>query len=81
MLFSSMTTSMQLAEECLRQEPTEGEQRVTDAAQQFEGVELFAKTIEAGTNIQAVCWERVEICLDLKWSISSVLFLLILVSQ
>ena len=49
MLFSSMTTSMQLAEECLRQEPTEGELRATDAAQPFEGLELFAQTIDAGT--------------------------------
>jgi len=48
MLFSSMTTSMQLAEECLRQEPTEGELRATDAAQPFEGLELFAQTIDAG---------------------------------
>jgi len=47
-LFSSMTTSMQLAEECLRQEPTEGELRATDAAQPFEGLELFAQTIDAG---------------------------------
>jgi len=48
MLFSSMTTSMQLAEECLRQEPTEGELKAVDTAQPFEGLELFAKTIEAG---------------------------------
>jgi len=39
---------MQLAEECLRQEPTEGELRATDAAQPFEGLELFAQTIDAG---------------------------------
>jgi autophagy-related protein 2 len=46
-MFASMTTSMQLAQECLRQEPTEGEQ-VAEAAQPFEGLEVFAQTIEAG---------------------------------
>ena len=46
-MFASMTTSMQLAQECLRHEPTEGEQ-VADTAQPFEGLEVFAQTIEAG---------------------------------
>lgn len=55
MLFSSMTTSMQLAEECLRQEPTEGELRANDAAQPFEGLELFAQTIDAGMFYHILC--------------------------
>ena len=55
MLFSSMTTSMQLAEECLRQDPTEGELRATDAAQPFEGLELFAQTIDAGIFYANTC--------------------------
>ncbi|ELU17929.1 hypothetical protein CAPTEDRAFT_154368 [Capitella teleta] len=45
-MFGGMTTSMQLAQECLRQDPTEGEQ-VAEAAQPFEGLEVFAQTIEA----------------------------------
>ena len=46
--FSSMTTSMQLAEECLRQDQeAEGVQQADDA-QPFEGLEMFAQTIEAG---------------------------------
>ena len=43
--FSSMTTSMQLAQECLKSEDTGGRH---DTAQPFEGVEMFANTIEAG---------------------------------
>ena len=46
-MFSSMTTSMQLAQECLKQGPTEGEQQA-ESAQPFEGLEMFAQTIEAG---------------------------------
>ena len=46
-MFSSMTTSMQLAQECLRQDQTEGDPQV-EAAQPFEGLEMFAQTIEAG---------------------------------
>lgn len=44
----SMTTSIQLAQECLRQEPSPGEEQA-DAAQSFEGLEAFAQTIESGS--------------------------------
>ncbi len=47
-MFSSMTTSLQLAQECLRQGQTDGEQQA-ETAQPFEGIEMFAQTIEAGT--------------------------------
>lgn len=43
-----MTTSIQLAQECLRQEPSPGEEQA-DAAQSFEGLEAFAQTIESGS--------------------------------
>ena len=43
MLSSSMTTSMQLAEECLRQDQGEGKDE-----DPFDGLEMFAKAIEAG---------------------------------
>lgn len=57
-MFSSMTTSMQLAQECLKQDSTEGEQ-YADAAQPFEGLEMFAQTIEAGTRIVSwFFWDR-----------------------
>ena len=46
-MFSSMTTSMQLAQECLKQQPSEGEEQA-DTAQPFEGLDMFAQTIEAG---------------------------------
>ena len=46
-MFSSMTSSLELAQECLRQDPTEGEQHA-ETAQPFEGLEMFAMTIEAG---------------------------------
>ena len=39
-MFSSMTTSMEMAQECLKQEK--------ETAQPFEGLEKFAQTIEAG---------------------------------
>ncbi|XP_064622147.1 autophagy-related protein 2 homolog B-like isoform X2 [Lineus longissimus] len=42
----SMTTSLQLAQECLKQEPSEGEQQA-EGAQPFEGLEMFAQTIES----------------------------------
>ncbi|XP_077993352.1 autophagy-related protein 2 homolog A-like [Glandiceps talaboti] len=42
----SMTTSMQLAQECFKQEPSESEQQA-DNAQRYEGLELFAQTIES----------------------------------
>lgn len=45
-MFSSMTTSMQLAQECLKQAQTEGEQ-LTESTQPLEGLELYAQTIEA----------------------------------
>ncbi|XP_023213740.1 autophagy-related protein 2 homolog B-like [Centruroides sculpturatus] len=43
--WGSMTTSMQLAEECLRQEVFEVEKDV-ESVQPLEGLELFAQTIE-----------------------------------
>ncbi|KAI0241927.1 hypothetical protein LSAT2_015473 [Lamellibrachia satsuma] len=45
-MLSSMTTSLQLAQECLKEEPSSGEQ-LADAAKPFEGLEMFAQTIEA----------------------------------
>lgn len=44
-MFSSMTTSLQLANECLRQE---NDQPADNTSQPFEGLELFAQAIEAG---------------------------------
>ena len=49
-MFSSMTSSLELAQECLRQDPTEGEQHA-ETAQPFEGLEMFAMTIEAGKTV------------------------------
>ena len=46
-MFSSMTSSMRLAEECLRGVPSDGEKEA-DNAQAFEGLDKFAQTIEAG---------------------------------
>ena len=44
--FSSMTTSLQLAQECLKDnEPNEEE---TTSQQPFDGLESFAQTIESG---------------------------------
>jgi hypothetical protein len=43
----SMTTSLQLAQECLKHEPSEGEQQA-EGAQPFDGLEMFAQTIESG---------------------------------
>ena len=43
----NMTTSMQLAERCLKQDPTAGEEQA-ESAQMFEGLEAFAQTIESG---------------------------------
>lgn len=43
----SMTTSIQMAQECLRQDPTlSGDSQ--DTGQSFEGLEAFAQTIESG---------------------------------
>lgn len=39
-----MTTSMQLAQECLKEQAEEP----SDAPQPFEGLEMFAQTIETG---------------------------------
>ena len=47
LLFSSMTTSLQLAQECLKDnEPNKEE---TTSQQTFDGLESFAQTIESGT--------------------------------
>ncbi|XP_033110504.1 autophagy-related protein 2 homolog A-like [Anneissia japonica] len=42
----SMTNSMQLAQECLKQDPSEGEQQAEDT-KPLEGLEMFAQTIES----------------------------------
>ena len=47
MLWNSMTTSMELAQECLKQPPSSGEEQA-DTGQTFEGLESFAQTIESG---------------------------------
>ncbi|XP_049811820.1 autophagy-related protein 2 homolog A [Schistocerca nitens] len=44
-MWSSMTSSMQLAEECLKQASPDG--KSTDEAQPLEGLELFAQTIDS----------------------------------
>ncbi|XP_014663890.1 PREDICTED: autophagy-related protein 2 homolog B-like isoform X2 [Priapulus caudatus] len=46
-MVSSMTTSMQLAQECLRQDITNEEAEELEFAQPFEGLESFAQTIES----------------------------------
>ena len=43
-----MTTSIQMAQECLKQDPTLAETQ--DTGQSFEGLEAFAQTIESGTS-------------------------------
>lgn len=43
-MWSSMTSSMQLAQECLKQEMTN-----TDNVQPMEGIERFAQTIDSST--------------------------------
>lgn len=47
MIWNNMTTSMELAQECLRQSPSTGEEHA-EASQAFEGLESFAQTIESG---------------------------------
>lgn len=47
MIFNAMTTSMQLAQECLKESPSSGEEQA-EASQPFEGLESFAQTIESG---------------------------------
>ena len=44
-----MTTSIQMAQECLKQDPTLAETQ--DTGQSFEGLEAFAQTIESGVCI------------------------------
>ena len=48
MIFNNMTTSMELAQECLKQGPSPGEEQAEATTQQFEGLETFAQTIESG---------------------------------
>ena len=48
----NMTTSMQLAEQCLKQDPTAGEEQA-ESAQMFEGLEAFAQTIESGKTFRS----------------------------
>ena len=43
----NMTTSIQLAEQCLNQGRSAGEEQA-ESAQMFEGLEAFAQTIESG---------------------------------
>ena len=47
MIWNAMTTSMQLAQECLKESPSSGEEQA-EASQPFEGLESFAQTIESG---------------------------------
>lgn len=48
---SSMTSSMQLAQECLKDPPEASE----EPPAQLEGLEMFAQTIETGEWKQSVC--------------------------
>lgn len=43
----SMTNSMMLAQDCLKQDPSPGEQKAAET-QPFEGPELLAQTIDSG---------------------------------
>ena len=74
-MFHSMTTSMQLAKDCLGQEQTETEQ-VADSATPFEGLEMFALTIEAGSSIPPLYIPSAHYY-ELPFSESLVLFWLI----
>jgi len=56
-----MTYSMHLAQEVLKQEQPEGEQRAGTALP-FEGLEMFAQCIEAGRNQ----WDFIGISFKLK---------------
>ena len=47
MVWNAMTTSMQLAQECLKEDPSTGEEQA-EASAPFEGLESFAQTIESG---------------------------------
>jgi len=47
MIWNAMTTSMQLAQECLKEGPSSGEEQA-EASPPFEGLESFAQTIESG---------------------------------
>lgn len=47
MVWNAMTTSMQLAQECLKEDPSTGEEQA-EASPPFEGLESFAQTIESG---------------------------------
>ncbi len=47
-----MTTSIQLAQQCLNQGRSAGEEQA-ESAQMFEGLEAFAQTIESG--MSCVC--------------------------
>lgn len=46
MIWNAMTTSMQLAQECLKEDPSTGEEQA-DTSPPFEGLESFAQTIES----------------------------------
>ena len=50
MIWNAMTTSMQLAQECLKEGPSTGEEQA-EASPPFEGLESFAQTIESGMYI------------------------------
>lgn len=47
MVWNAMTTSMQLAQECLKEDPSTGEEQA-ETSPPFEGLESFAQTIESG---------------------------------
>lgn len=47
MVWNAMTTSMQLAQECLKEDLSTGEEQA-ETSPPFEGLESFAQTIESG---------------------------------
>ena len=50
-MFSSMTSSMQLAKDCLK-EDQQASEYITETATPFEGLEMFAQTIESGKELR-----------------------------
>lgn len=59
---SSMTSSMQLAQECLKDPPEASE----EPPAQLEGLEMFAQTIETGESKQSVSIFRTAECSSTK---------------
>jgi hypothetical protein len=73
-MWSSMTSSMQLAEECLKQGSSDGKD--TEQSQPLEGLEHFAQAIDSSTFYvpYKLCVVSVAMCFPKKthhsWSIS-----------